>query len=263
MKLLVFCSVILLLTSCIENLSENSDSRRKTSIETSEPYIISRVIDGKVNHEFRITNISESKIRILRVATSCGCATAQIERSELLPRESCSVSVEFTPAVLRKDASISVYTDNEINAVLQFRLTALFSVEDLSIAEFVPQRIHIERGKPSFVFLKITDSESAKPAFEIREMEFISGFAGVRARRATTPIDWSQLLIWDQKSIPDEYSIVYISQDQAGRRIYFLPIELMIDPSSDLSEYPCLFTTRVSWRGDRKLISTPLLINYP
>ena len=50
--------------------------------------------------EYTVRNAGGSPLEIVRVSTSCGCTTAEIEKTTLLPGETATLRVTFDPQVM-------------------------------------------------------------------------------------------------------------------------------------------------------------------
>lgn len=80
---------------------------------------------------FTLTNYTPSPIKIIRVATSCGCTKAAVEKDELQAYESTKINVTFDPAVHKDDTdlgdltrTIYITTDNPNFPDLESTITA-------------------------------------------------------------------------------------------------------------------------------------------
>lgn len=90
------------------------------------------VIYGEVaKTQFTLTNFTPAPLVIKRVATSCGCTIAEVEKDKLEPYESTIVKVAFDPAVHKGDSDLgnvtrTIYleTDNPNFAKLTAEITA-------------------------------------------------------------------------------------------------------------------------------------------
>lgn len=90
------------------------------------------VVYGKIAQtEFSLTNFTHTPLKITRVATSCGCTTAAVEKQELKPYEKTTVKVSFDPSVHKDDSdlgevtrTIYIDTNNSNFAQLTAEITA-------------------------------------------------------------------------------------------------------------------------------------------
>ena len=80
---------------------------------------------------FILTNYTPLPLKITRVATSCGCTQAKVEKEELQAYESTPVNVFFDPAVHKDDTdlgdltrTIYITTDNPNFPDLESTITA-------------------------------------------------------------------------------------------------------------------------------------------
>lgn len=80
---------------------------------------------------FTLTNYTPLPIKITRVATSCGCTKASVEKDELQAYESTKINVSFDPAVHKDDTdlgdlirTIYITTDNPNFPDLESTITA-------------------------------------------------------------------------------------------------------------------------------------------
>jgi len=93
---------------------------------------LGKVIYGEVAKAvFILTNYTPLPLKITRVATSCGCTQAKVEKEELQAYESTPVNVSFDPAVHKDDTdlgdltrTIYITTDNPNFPDLESTITA-------------------------------------------------------------------------------------------------------------------------------------------
>ncbi|MBM4466614.1 MAG: DUF1573 domain-containing protein [Chloroflexi bacterium] len=52
---------------------------------------------AKVSHTFTVTNVGQGPLDITGVSTSCGCTTAEVDRTRLKPGEQTTLRVTFDP----------------------------------------------------------------------------------------------------------------------------------------------------------------------
>lgn len=77
------------------------------------------VIYGEVAAtEFTLTNFSPAALEITRIATSCGCTKASMDKTTLAPYESAIIKVTFDPAVHKDDTDLgelsrTIYIDTD------------------------------------------------------------------------------------------------------------------------------------------------------
>lgn len=140
-------------------------------------------------YNFTITNKGSEPLEILRLSTSCGCTTAEInEEDEIIEGgESVNMTVKFDPAVHEDDSDVGVIkrvvyiktndprkpeAEVEINAfVVKREQLKIFEVSAKQW-EFIPSPIKVKEG--DLVRLKITTADVAHslalPEFGIMEM---------------------------------------------------------------------------------------------
>ena len=63
-----------------------------------------------VTTTFTLTNFTPDPLEITKVSTSCGCTSAQAEKTSLAPYESTAVNVSFDPAVHKDDTDLGDLT---------------------------------------------------------------------------------------------------------------------------------------------------------
>ena len=112
--------------------TEVYDLKGGTVVLTPATISLGKVIYGEVAKAvFILTNYTPLPLKITRVATSCGCTQAKVEKEELQAYESTPVNVSFDPAVHKDDTdlgdltrTIYITTDNPNFPDLESTITA-------------------------------------------------------------------------------------------------------------------------------------------
>ncbi|MCR4263466.1 MAG: DUF1573 domain-containing protein [Candidatus Roizmanbacteria bacterium] len=100
---------------------------------TPETQDLGTVIYGDIaKTEFTLTNFTPDPVKIVNVSTSCGCTSAEVEKTTLTPYESTKVNVSFDPAVHKDDTdlgdltrTIYIETDNGSFQKITAEITAM------------------------------------------------------------------------------------------------------------------------------------------
>ena len=66
--------------------------------ETAWDFGIIKEVDGKVAHRFAYRNVGADTVVVKRTSSSCGCTTARLADTVILPGDSGSLLVEFNPS---------------------------------------------------------------------------------------------------------------------------------------------------------------------
>lgn len=111
----------------------NAYKEQQVSVQLwPEKQELGTVIYGDVaTTTFTLTNYMPLPTKVTRVSTSCGCTKATVEKEELGPYESTTVTVTFDPAVHKDDTdlgelsrTIYIETDNTTYSDLEAVITA-------------------------------------------------------------------------------------------------------------------------------------------
>lgn len=105
--------------------------------------------DRELAVNFTFKNTGRQPVTITKVATSCGCTTADLPRKTYAPGEGGALTAKFTFGGRRgpQAKSVTVMTDDQKSAQLSF--TCLILDEPVALA-------------PSFVYWKVGDAADAK-----------------------------------------------------------------------------------------------------
>lgn len=119
----------------VKNLVGGANAYREThvGVEIAPKAIpLGTVIYGEVGQaEFTLTNNTANPLKITKVATSCGCTKAEVEKENLQAYESTKVKVSFDPSVHNDDhdlgdvtRTIYISTDNINFPEVESQITA-------------------------------------------------------------------------------------------------------------------------------------------
>jgi hypothetical protein len=151
--------------------------------ETTEQTFHSKPQDKEVIAKYKFTNTGAKPIKIQNVQTSCGCTTAQLNKTDYAPGESGEIETKFTFAgrTGKQEKAITVNTtDNPIPTILKLHV---YIEEMLKIEpEILLWRVG-EQPDSKSIHIMIADSSSAKivsvvsdnPALKVKLTELKPG----------------------------------------------------------------------------------------
>ena len=105
---------------------------RKADLEVNNFYDFGKVYVGKdYQHTFKIKNISQTDLKIIKIGTSCGCTAAIISDSIIKQNEEAEINVKFKPIVekLGLVENSIVFESNAVNPYTVLKIKADVSVK--------------------------------------------------------------------------------------------------------------------------------------
>lgn len=114
--------------------SPSTSTENQPSIEVSpQSYNFGPANYGeKLGHAFTVTNIGNQTLEITKVATSCGCTTAEVSQTSILPGQQADLAVTYDTGVMtgahakgQQERIIYLKSNDPANPQVEVTITAL------------------------------------------------------------------------------------------------------------------------------------------
>jgi hypothetical protein len=84
----------------VPSAKNNKGSRPQIQI-TPEIYDFGEIKYGQIaKHTFKVKNIGQEVLKITKIATSCGCTTAEIKEKSIAPGKEANLNVEYNTGLM-------------------------------------------------------------------------------------------------------------------------------------------------------------------
>jgi hypothetical protein len=141
---------------------------------------------SKAEHRFKIKNLYEEDLRILRIESSCGCTTTRVSKRELKTFETAEIIADFNTRDFtgHKSATLKVLLECVSQAEVQLQITGFIRSDvvtqpgsiDFGTVDHgagAQQRLHVTyAGRDDW---KILDAKTADPWYEVEMSETARG----------------------------------------------------------------------------------------
>jgi len=101
---------------------------------------------GRVSHTYQIKNIGEDTLIIVKVRTSCGCATVPLSKQRIAPNETADMKVFFNPRKIRVGETrkkLQVISNDSSNPFTEVQFTAKIGMSS-SLVKIIPSGINFD-----------------------------------------------------------------------------------------------------------------------
>ena len=101
---------------------------------------------GTVSHTYRIKNIGDDTLIIVKVRTTCGCTTAPLSKQRLAPDETADMEAVFDPRRIKVGETskrLQVISDDPVNPFTDVRFSAKVGMSN-SLVRLTPTELNFD-----------------------------------------------------------------------------------------------------------------------
>ncbi|MCP6718176.1 MAG: DUF1573 domain-containing protein [Patescibacteria group bacterium] len=131
--ILITAILVLAIYGYFQSIPESEQGQDVPKIElTSNFFDFGEVEYGKVlEHSFQVKNIGKKVLEIQRIATSCACTSAVINKEQINPNEQAELTVEYDTGAMsgphgqgKQERIIYIKTNDPLNPQIEITINA-------------------------------------------------------------------------------------------------------------------------------------------
>jgi len=120
------CSILSLMTVCLLAVTFPILAQPSIRVVGGDTVDWGRTAPGQLKRDVRIVNVGTGQLKISRVQPSCGCTTAPLDKTELEPGDTAtvSVSINMQHSSGKQTKFVTIYSNDSVRSTVRLLLTA-------------------------------------------------------------------------------------------------------------------------------------------